>query len=298
MTNFADRLLEQIRRKQSPLCVGMDPQWDLLPPPFRTLEPEVALLRFSLEMVESLAELVPAMKFQVAFYERFGSAGFRALEQAVRRARALQMLVIIDCKRGDIGSTAQEYARAYLDEEGPLACDAVTLNPYLGRDSLEPFLAFFPQGKGAFALVRTSNPSAPDLQDLDVAGHPLFEIVGDKVKEWGSPFVGESGYSSLGAVVGATYPQEAERLRQVLPDTFFLLPGYGAQGASEADIALAFDRKGEGVLVNSSRAILFAYRDPVYVDLPPQRYLDASQTAFKQATNRIRHAIDERMKDR
>jgi orotidine-5'-phosphate decarboxylase len=276
----------------------MDPQWDLLPPPFRKLEPEAALLRFSLEMVESLAELVPAMKFQVAFYERFGSSGFRALEQAVRRARALQILVIIDCKRGDIGSTAQEYAHAYLDEEGPLACDAVTLNPYLGRDSLEPFLAFFPRGKGAFALVRTSNPSAPDLQDLDVSGHPLFETVGEKVKEWGSPFVGENGYSSLGAVVGATYPQEAERLRQVLPETFFLLPGYGAQGASEADIALAFDRKGEGVLVNSSRAILFAYRDPVYVDLPPQRYLEASQTAYKQATNRIRHAIDERMKNR
>jgi orotidine-5'-phosphate decarboxylase len=275
---FADRLAAAVQSKRSALVVGLDPRIESLPLAIRRaaqdavgegLSPRelaaAAIRLFDEAVIRQVAPYAVAVKPQIAFYERYGPPGLAAYEHAVTNARAAGLLVIGDVKRGDIGSTAEAYAEAHLT--GDAAADAVTINPYLGSDSVAPFVTTAARvGGGAFVLVRTSNPSARELQDLPVRGRPLHEHVAELVNAWGVELRGECGYSSVGAVVGATVPQELERLRQLMPHAWLLVPGVGAQGATAADVAAAFDRSGLGALVNSSRGILYAFRDPAAVD--------------------------------
>lgn len=258
MVVFAEELAARILRGAAPAVVGLDPRLDALP---RDLLPDAPpaerIAAFCTQALPALARHVPVVKPNIAFFECHGSAGFAAYERVCTRARELGLLVLGDVKRGDIGSTAEAYAEAHFRW-----ADAVTLHPYLGGDSLQPFLRRCrPEhgGHGAFVLVRTSNPGARDFQDLPVAGRPLCDAVADAVTAWGRELPHHEGYSPLGAVVGATWPQELARLRQLLPHAWILLPGVGAQGARVADLATAFDARGLGALVTQSRGVMQAF---------------------------------------
>jgi orotidine-5'-phosphate decarboxylase len=265
MTNFADRLLDAVERKRSHVVVGLDPDPTLLPPSFWEAPPtEVAAVvagvrEFVLTLLARLAPIAAAVKPQLAYFEALGPAGYTLYAEVVAAARELELLVIADAKRGDIGSTAEAYARGHLDIVG---ADAITVNPWLGTDSVAPFLTRARDcGKGVFVLVKTSNPGSADLQDLRLTdGGTVYERTAALVADWGRGAIGEGGYSAVGAVVGGTHPAQAAALRDLLPGVVFLVPGYGAQGATAADLAGVFDRRGTGAVVNSSRGILYAYR--------------------------------------
>jgi orotidine-5'-phosphate decarboxylase len=267
---FADRLAETVERKRSQLVVGLDPRLDLLPVELRgeaVLGRDAAanvVARFCCGIVDAVSPYVVAVKPQVAFFEALGSDGIAALERVCGYARAAGVLVIADGKRGDIGSTARAYAAAYLeprDEEAPLA-DALTVNTYLGGDSVEPFLqACRLHGAGIFCLVRTSNAGANDVQELTLSdGRRVWQQVAELVSGWGADLVGERGLSSVGAVVGATVPRAVAEARRLLPRSVLLLPGVGAQGAGPADVARAFTSGPASALVTASRSVIFAYR--------------------------------------
>jgi orotidine-5'-phosphate decarboxylase len=268
--SFADRLAAAVAEKASSVCVGLDPRIDLLPPDLVTgLKPgragrARAYERFCVQLIESVVEEAVAVKPQVAFFEALGGYGLTALERVCAAAGEHGLLVIADAKRGDIGSTAQAYAEAWLaprDGEPPVA-DALTVSPYMGADSLEPFLAACGAGAGLFVLARTSNPGAQDLQDAPMAdGRPLWERTAELIAEWGSGFVGASGLSSVGAVVGATSPGAVERARELMPHQILLLPGVGAQGGAPADLAAAFRDHPAGGLVVAARSVIYAWRD-------------------------------------
>ncbi|MBR5114230.1 MAG: orotidine-5'-phosphate decarboxylase [Oscillospiraceae bacterium] len=251
-----DALIEKILQKDNPTVAGLDPRQAHLPPELREMPPDEAYLKFNLGLIDALADVVPAVKPQAACYEALGAAGMAVLEKTIAAAREAGLYVISDAKRGDIGSTAEAYAEAWL-ADGPLGSDAVTVNPYLGSDGILPFLA---TGRDVFALVKTSNPSSAELQDLDCGGEPLYMRVAKLVEKLGAESVGEHGYSKLGAVVGATHPAELAQLRAAFPTVFFLVPGYGAQGGGAADVAGAFDEKGLGAIINSSRGIIAAWK--------------------------------------
>ena len=278
MTHFADRLIETARRKRSCVCVGLDPRLDMVPAaiceaafaehgasPRGAAE---AILEFNRRVIDAAAPHACAFKPQIAFYELFGHEGVRAYAETIRYLHSLDQIVIGDIKRSDIGSTAAAYADAHLgtvrigDETfAPFDTDAVTINAYLGSDGVKPFVEVADaRGKGVFVLVRTSNPSAADLQDLKPSGEALYRHVARLVVDWGAGHIGESGYSSVGAVVGGTYPEEAAELRKLMPHALFLVPGYGAQGGTAADVAKSFSPDGLGAVVNSSRGIIFAFR--------------------------------------
>lgn len=257
-----ERLEERVRARSTRLCVGIDPILDGLPPALHALrdsDPAAALARFSLELLEATADLAAAVKIQVAHFERLGSAGYAAMEEVAREARRRDLPLIADAKRADIGSTAAAYA-AYILGDDSLAADAVTLQPYLGRDSIDPFLAH--ARKAVFVLARTSNPSSDALQLLPLAdGRPLFEAVLAEACGWEPEEERARGdYGRLGLVAGATDPAALARIRELAPRAWLLVPGVGAQGATAADVAGAFDGEGLGALVNASRSIGFAYR--------------------------------------
>jgi orotidine-5'-phosphate decarboxylase len=259
---FADRVIEGFRRKNSPLCVGLDPMPDRIPELFGdTREGVGAIERFCEAIVGLAAEHAAVLKPQLGFFEQFGWEGFRLAREMTAEAHAAGMLVLLDAKRGDIGTTAEGYARATLGPPPGFHADCVTVNPYLGKDSLEPFLALAERDdKGVAILVRTSNPGARDLQDLDVNGAPLWRRVAEMIAPESERLKGNSGWSGLMAVAGATYPDEARALRAALPQSLFLVPGYGAQGASaEAAVAGFVPGKNglEGGVVSSSRAVLY-----------------------------------------
>jgi len=268
--HFADRLIERVRALGHPLCVGLDPHLAQIPELFRRgsmhpgdPETPVAVEEFLLAVVDRLEGRVAVVKPQIAFFEQLGWRGLRALERVSARCRERGLLVLLDAKRGDIGSTAEAYAQAYLEPESPAAADAVTANPYLGLDALEPFVARARRfGRGLFVLVRTSNPGAGDLQDRSLDGAPLFERVARSLSPWAAELAGpETGWSSLGVVVGASAPEHAEAVRRALGNALFLVPGYGAQGASAEQAVRGFENGPaglEGGIVSSSRAILFA----------------------------------------
>jgi orotidine-5'-phosphate decarboxylase len=267
---FADRLAEAVERKRSQLVVGLDPRLDLLPVELRgeavlgRAEAANAYARFCCGIVDAVAPYVVAVKPQVAFFEALGADGFEALERVSGYARAAGLLVVADGKRGDIGSTARAYAAAYLEpreDERPLA-DALTINPYLGGDSVEPFLqACRLHGAGIFCLVRTSNAGAGDVQELTLSdGRVVWQHVAELVQEWGADLVGDRGLSSVGAVVGATAPRAVAAARKLLPRSVLLLPGVGAQGAAAADVARAFTSGPASALVTAARSVIFAYR--------------------------------------
>jgi len=269
--NFADRLAEAVTRKRSQLVVGLDPRLDLLPMELRgeavlgRASAASAVARFCKGIVDAVGPYVVAVKPQSAFFEALGSDGVRALEEVCAYARSAGLLVVLDAKRGDIGSTARAYAEAYLEpreDAAPLA-DAITASPYLGLDSVEPFLAACRRyDAGVFFLVRTSNAGAADVQDLALSdGRPLWHHVAELVHEWGVPLVGAGGMSSVGAVVGATHPRAVSEARRLLPQTPILLPGVGAQGATPADVARAFTAGAASALVTASRSVIFAYRE-------------------------------------
>lgn len=260
---FIDQLIEKIIEKRNPTVVGLDPQTYLIPQYFldqygKEGSMGEVLWQFNKAIIEVIADLVPAVKLQIAFYERWGIEGLKTYQKTIEYTKEKGLIVIGDIKRGDISSTAQAYATAHLS--GPFACDGVTLNPLMGTDSIEPFVALCKDhGKGGFILVKTSNPSSKEFQNLLVEGKPLYFYIAHRVEDWGAQLVGKYGYSSIGAVVGATYPQEAKELRQAMPHTFFLVPGYGAQGAKAEDIVSCFDERGLGAIINSSRGIIGAH---------------------------------------
>lgn len=255
---FADRLVEAQRSKNSVAVLGVDPQLDIRDAP--GVPSGLSLARFCCEVVEAAADFVVAVKPQLAFFEARGIDGMRALTEVLALARKLKLLTIADAKRGDIGSTSAAYAEAFLGD-GDFACDAVTVNPYLGSDAIAPFLAHVRKGRGVFVLVKTSNPSSGEFQDLTSGDRPLWEMVAERVRGWGDELIGKSGLSPVGAVIGATYPKQARRARELMPSATILVPGYGAQGASAADAVAAARADGLGVIVNASRSLMYAYRN-------------------------------------
>lgn len=255
--NFADRLHAATRAKNSIAVLGVDPQLDTAEKP--GVPPATTLARFCCDIVEACAPAIAAIKPQLAFFEARGVEGLRALVEVLRTARRLELITIADAKRGDIGSTSAAYAEAFLGD-GDFACDAVTINPYLGSDATMPFIARAPAGRGVFVLVKTSNPSSGEFQDRISDGRPIWEHVAERVTGWGNDFLSESGMSPIGAVVGATYPQHARRARELMPYATILVPGYGAQGAGAADAIAGARPDGSGIVVNASRSLMYAYR--------------------------------------
>ncbi len=297
---FVDRLIEQIRRKKTPCIVGLDPALGRMPN--RWLQRQginqqssladcaEAIYQYNLLVLDAIADLVPAVKPQSAYYELFGSAGIVALEKTITAARDRGLLVVLDVKRGDIAATATAYAQSYLAGEPPrpLEADAITIVPYLGKDCLDPFFESATKwGKGIFVCVKTSNPGASIVQEQQIGDRYLYEIIADLIKPASDHSIGESGYSGIGAVVGATYPEAAQRLRKQLPNSLFLVPGVGAQGGGKEGIRACFNPDGLGAVVSSSRAIMY-----------PHQYSDADSTTetIRQAAVDLISQVNEILK--
>jgi orotidine-5'-phosphate decarboxylase len=293
MSHCFDRLTDACRATKSAVCVGLDPHLEMLPPDARGLGRVKHAREFLLGVLDAVAGVVPCVKPQIAFFEELGPDGYALYFEIVQEAHRRGLFVIGDVKRGDIGSTSAAYARAHLGPEDGTAADAVTVNPYLGSDGVEPFLKVGrAKGRGVFVLVRTSNASSKDFQEVGrgdgPSGEPLFLRVGRKLEEWGSAQIGERGFTDCGAVVGATHPDEGAQLRAALGKTFFLVPGYGTQGGTAADVARTFDTKGGGAVVNSSRAILFAWKD---APDGAKRYAELARAAALATTKAIADAL-------
>jgi orotidine-5'-phosphate decarboxylase len=261
MENFADTLTRRTRELETPLCVGLDPYVELIPRRFKGKSAAATVLEFFSEVLPLLSGRVAVVKPQIALFERMGIPGLEALQQLVAMARSLGLLVLLDAKRGDIGETAQGYAEAYLSGNGFLDVDAVTVNPYMGLDSVAPFVELAEtNGKGVVVLVRNSNPGSDVLQLLETPGGRLFEAVADSLKSFEARLLGASGWSSLGVTVSARSPEDSLRVRERLPRSLFLVLGYGAQGGTAGSAVAGLtprDGKLEGGVVNSSRAVLY-----------------------------------------
>ena len=288
-----DKLIEKIAEKQNPTVAGLDPKLSYIPEHIRsasyekygkTLEGAAdALLQFNKGLIDALCDIVPAVKPQAAYYEMYGWQGVKALTETIAYAKGKGMFVITDGKRNDIGATMTAYAAAHLgstvvEEEtfAPFGADALTVNGYLGTDGIQPLLEVCGQeDKGIFVLVKTSNPSSGELQDKPLAdGNTVYRAMGAMCEGWGEKLPGQYGYSGVGAVVGATYPAQLEELRAAMPHTFFLVPGYGAQGGAADDVAPGFDKNGLGAIVNSSRGIMCAWQKE---DIDGQDYAAAAR---------------------
>jgi orotidine-5'-phosphate decarboxylase len=272
-SHFGDRLIAAIRAKKNPVLVGLDPRAENIPRGLIAGEGMEAtaggFALFCRGVIDAVAPLVPAVKPQAAFFEQLGPAGMRALKETIDYAASKGLLIILDGKRNDIGSTAQGYAEAYLGCGAASAwgCDALTVSPYLGDDSLTPFVETAQkQAAGIFVLVKTSNSGGKRFQDLVADGKPLYRHVAEYVESLAAATAGPGGYGCVGAVVGATYPEQLAELRQAMPHTMFLIPGFGAQGGTAKDCAAAFDNQGLGAIVNNSRGIIFAHARPEYRD--------------------------------
>jgi len=315
---FSDRLLQAAVDKQSFVVVGLDPRAEMLPENLWQASLEkaqdypgavmMAFTEFNRRIIDAVRDCAVAVKPQFAFYERYGIAGLTVLMETMRYARQAGLLVIGDAKRNDIGSTARAYARAYLgaDPQGRLDkgegetgdqwdMDAITVNAYPGQDGVKPFIELADANrKGIFVLVRTSNPSAGQFQDIvdRDTGRKVYEILALEVHKWGKGIAGKWGYSDIGAVVGATYPEEGAGLRELMPKAVFLVPGYGAQGGSAGDVVPCFDENGLGAVVNSSRGIIYAYtRDPWCYRLPQERFAEACLGAARRMQDDINTAL-------
>jgi orotidine-5'-phosphate decarboxylase len=300
--HFTDALIAAEQGKGSCVVVGLDTDPRRLPQCLMDRiradpDPISAVARaqiaFNEAIIDAVHAFVPAVKLQIAYYELLGAPGIEAYQKTIRYAHGKGLLVIGDIKRADIGSTAGAYAEAHLAGEN--SADSVTVNPYLGSDGILPFLEVGrPQGKGVFVLVKTSNPSSSELQDLEVShsGQRNYEVVARKVGELGADSVGKGGFSLVCAVVGATFPSEAEHLRKILPHIFFLVPGYGAQGAGPKDVAGCFNASGVGAVVNASRSIIYAYEKAGCSSLSDVG--NAAALAVRQMTNEINNALRQR----
>lgn len=299
MDAFPDRLDSAVRRCGNPVLVGLDPRAEMLPEGMLPSAGEAgaasaaaAYAKFCRGVIDVVATLVPAVKPQAAFFEQIGPAGMAALAEVIRYARAKGLLVILDGKRNDIGSTATAYARGFLGggDQSPWGADAMTVSPYLGDDSLQPFVDVATQrGAGVFVLVKTSNPGGAMFQDLVAEGRPLYRHVGAYVEQLAGQTAGACGYGVVGAVVGATYPAQLAELRAEMPHTWFLVPGFGSQGGTAADVAAAFDPRGTGAIVNNSRGIIFAYsRSPYAERFGAARWQEAVEAATRDMIDRLR----------
>ena len=282
-SHFADRLTDAVKQKQTPLVVGIDPRANQLPADLLDDNTGMAerYAKFGMGVVDAVVDLVPAVKPQAAFFEQLGPSGCVALASVVDYAVDKGLIVIMDAKRGDIGSTAQAYAAAYLGPkpESAWGCDCLTVNPYMGDDTLTPFVdAANRSGSGLFVLAKTSNPGSDWIQAKTENDQPIYHLVADEIQRLSADNLGQSGYGNIGAVVGATYPEQLSELRERMPNTLFLIPGFGAQGGTASDVAGGLDENGLGGLINSSRAIIFAHQR--------EEYASASswQSAVEQAT--------------
>jgi orotidine-5'-phosphate decarboxylase len=297
--HFADRLTAAVVRAGTPVLVGLDPRYEQLPAPLtRGMEDDspnsraAAYFRFCVEIIDVVAPLVAAVKPQMAFFEELGPPGMASLAGVVNYARERGLLVLLDGKRNDIGSTAEAYACGYLGPS-PLSAwsaDAITVSPYLGDDSLTPFVDVARQrGCGVFVLVKTSNPGGGMFQDLRADGEPVYRRVARHVQGLAAAVPGRCGYGAVGAVVGATYPEQLAELRAVMPQAWLLVPGYGSQGARAHDVAAAFDASGLGALINSSRAIIFAHARREFADrFGASRWQEAVEAATREMIAELR----------
>jgi orotidine-5'-phosphate decarboxylase len=293
--HFADRLIAAVRSKGNPVLVGIDPRAESLPAGLINGDGAEAAARgfvaFSKGVIDVVAPLVAAVKPQAAFFEQLGPAGCVALGEVVCYAAAKGLLVILDGKRNDIGSTAQGYAEGYLGpgEASPWGCDALTVSPYLGDDSLTPFVETArTRGAGIFVLVKTSNPGGKRFQDIVADGKPLYRHVAGYVESLAAETAGAGGYGVVGAVVGATYPEQLAELRQAMPHTWLLIPGFGAQGGTAKDCAAAFDERGLGAIVNNSRGIIFAHSRPEYREqFGASRWQEAVEAATREMIEQL-----------
>jgi orotidine-5'-phosphate decarboxylase len=300
MKYFIDQLQQKIEEKDSRICVGLDPHLEMMPKnilaaelleDIETNKKAIAdsVLKFNQDLIDAVADMTAVVKPQMAFYEKLGVPGMECLWQTMAYAKTKDLIVLLDGKRNDIGSTAGAYAEAYLENK-KIGVDSITINPYLGRDGVLPFLEN--KEKGAFALLRTSNPSAGDLQDLKLDdGRTVYQAVGDFLQDLGRDYLGECGYSNLAAVVGATYPKELKEIRSQLDSVFFLIPGFGAQGGGAADIKAGFDEDGRGAVVNSSRGINFAYRQEEYSYFGAENYAKAARAAAEKMKKEINDVL-------
>lgn len=293
-----NKLVEKIQKTHAPIVVGLDPMMNYIPDHIQkkafaeygeTLEGAAeAIWQFNKEIVDHTCDLIPAVKPQIAMYEQFGIPGLQAFKKTVDYCHQKDLVVIGDIKRGDIGSTSAAYATGHIGDVTvgsqtytPFGEDFVTVNPYLGSDGVQPFIDVCKeQKKGLFILVKTSNPSSGEFQDKLVDGKPLYELVGEKVAQWGADCMGNQ-YSYIGAVVGATYPEMGKVLRKIMPKSFILVPGYGAQGGKGADLVHFFDTDGLGAIVNSSRGIIAAYKQEEYTKFGEEHFGEASRAAVE-----------------
>ena len=293
-----NKLISNIRKTNAPIVVGLDPMLNYIPEHIQkkafaefgeTLEGAAeAIWQYNKGIVDATYDLIPAVKPQIAMYEQFGIPGLAAYKKTVDYCKSKGLVVIGDIKRGDIGSTSAAYAVGHLGhvqvgsrKYAGFDEDFATVNPYLGSDGVKPFMDVCKEEKkGIFVLVKTSNPSSGEFQDRVIDGRPLYELVGEKVAQWGDELMGD-GYSYVGAVVGATYPEMGKILRKIMPKTFILVPGYGAQGGKGADLVHFFNEDGLGAIVNSSRGIIAAYKQDKYKEFGAENYADASRQAVK-----------------
>ncbi|MDO5418122.1 MAG: orotidine-5'-phosphate decarboxylase [Lachnospiraceae bacterium] len=290
------QLMNQIEKTKAPICVGLDPMLSYIPEHVvkksfeefgETLEGAAdAIWQFNKEIIDCTYDLIPSVKPQIAMYEQFGIEGLKVYKKTVDYCQEKGLLVIGDAKRGDIGSTSAAYAAGHIGKVtvgsrtySGFDTDFLTVNPYLGTDGVKPFVdACNANDKGLFVLVKTSNPSSGEFQDKLIDGKPLYELVAEKVVEWGSECM-DGEYSNVGAVVGATYPEMSRILRKLMPHTYFLVPGYGAQGGTAEDLKYCFNEDGFGAVVNSSRGIIAAYKKDAYAKFGPEHFGEASRQA-------------------
>lgn len=306
-----NQLVEKIRKTGAPIVVGLDPMLSYVPGHIKekafkecgeTLEGAAeAIWQFNKEIVDKTYDLIPAVKPQIAMYEQFGIPGLAAFKKTVDYCKEKGLVVIGDIKRGDIGSTSAAYAVGHIGKVAvgdktyaPFDEDFVTVNPYLGSDGVKPFVDVCKEEKkGLFILVKTSNPSSGEFQDRLIDGRPLYELVGEKVREWGEDCMGDE-YSYVGAVVGATYPEMGKVLRKIMPKSYILVPGYGAQGGKGKDLVHFFNEDGLGAIVNSSRGIIAAYKQEKYASYGELAFADASRAAVKDMIADIAGALENR----
>lgn len=290
------QLVQKIQKTKAPICVGLDPMLGYIPSHIvqrsfkeygETLEGAAeAVWQFNKEIIDNTYDLIPSVKPQIAMYEQFGIEGLKIYARTVEYCQQKGLLVIGDVKRGDIGSTSSAYAVGHIGrvKVGSNVCsgfntDFITINPYLGTDGVKPFVDVCnDEDRGLFVLVKTSNPSSGEFQDRLIDGRPLYELVAEKVVEWGANSM-DGTYSNVGAVVGATYPEMSKILRKLMPNTYFLVPGYGAQGGTAKDLAHCFNEDGLGAVVNSSRGIIAAYKQEKYAKFGPEHFAEASRQA-------------------
>lgn len=304
-----DQLVAKIKKTQAPIVVGLDPMLNYIPEQVQKKAFEEkgetlagaaeAIWQFNKAIVDTIYDLIPAVKPQIAMYEQFGVEGVIVFKKTVDYCKEKGMVVIGDVKRGDIGSTSEAYAVGHLGKVqvgsqtyAGFDEDFATVNPYLGSDGVKPFIKVCKENnRGIFVLVKTSNPSSGELQDKLVDGKPLYELVGKMVDEWGSDCIGESGFSEVGAVVGATYPEQGRILRAIMPKTYILVPGYGAQGGKGKDLVHFFNEDGLGAIVNSSRGIIAAYKQEAYAKFGAEHFADASRQAVLDMIADIQGAL-------